>query len=233
MNARLCLAFGLFIAGSSTVCAQGQQSATATCGSQTTNDQCRVTWNFVRPSSAFYWVQQLDPLSGAWRSLDHNPDGTTAQGSRDAAVEASYLYRVLACDDANATINCEGSTMVWAPFIQAPEQAHLIPSRVPSTGPGGGYVGGINNNADWLTRVVQYNVYQFVNAIARANVAELPDMTPAPDIRVVPPANVKPIDQVQFNVYAVYLAQQGTPVDMPTPEPRPRGPHEHPERHPQ
>ena len=126
--------------------------------------------------------------------------------------------------------------MVWAPFIQPPEQVALIPSRVPATHPArsfAGYVGSISKNADWLTQVTQYNVCQMVNAIAYANIAELPDMTPAPDIRVMPPAEVTPVDQIQFNVWAVYMAEQGRPLDMPTPAPSPRPPHEHPERHPQ
>ena len=217
MNARSCLAFGLVLVSASTVSAQDQESATATCASQTFRDQCRITWTFARPPGGFYWVQQLNPMSGAWRSLSHDADGTTAQGSRDPAVEASYLYRVLACDDAMATINCAGSTMIWAPFIQPPEQVHLIPSRVPATHPArsfGGYVGAISKNADWLTQVTQYNVCQLVNAIAYANIAELPDMTPAPDIRVMPPADIKPIDQIQFNVWAVYMAEQGRPLDV-------------------
>lgn len=237
MNVKSCLAIGLVLASALTISAQAVEPGEATCGSQTISDQCRITWTFARPSGARYWVQQLDPWSGAWRNLnDHYtdgttvPDGTTAQGSRDAVVEPGYLYRVLACDDARASINCAGSKLVWAPFIQPAEQVHLIPRLVPVQGPDGRFdYCGVLKNIGWAMQVTQYNICLMVTAVTRAKV-ELPDMTPPPDIRVMPSAD--PIGQLQFNVWAAYLGERGTPLVEPELEPIPRPPHEHPERHP-
>jgi hypothetical protein len=235
------LALGFVLAGASAVPAHSEDAGTATCGSQTFRDQCQVTWSFSRPSSAFYWVQRLNPMSGAWESLghdaDHDADGTKAQGSRKEAVEPGYLYRVLRCDDARATINCAGSTMVWAPFIQPPEQVDLIPSVVPDLRPEvKQFKGcGVLKNAPWLVQVTQYNVCQLVNAISYANLAELPDMTPPANILDMPPEQVTEIDTVQFNVWDTFMAERGTPIEGESPSSVPveRPPHEHSERHSQ
>jgi hypothetical protein len=123
--------------------------------------------------------------------------------------------------------------MVWAPFIQPPDRTDLIPSLVPATKPDRsfkGYVGAVSKGADWITQVTQYNSLQLVNAIAYANIAELPDMTQPADIRAMAPGDVTPVDTVQFNVWATYIAEQGKPLDVPTPPIAPRPPHEHPER---
>ena len=240
MNSKLGLGLALTLAFTSSVCAQDQPVATAvataTCGAQTIGDQCRVTWTFDRPPGGFYWVQQLNPMTGMWQSVAHEPDGTAARGSRDAPVEAGNLYRVLACEDAKAATGCQGSTMVWAPFIQPPGQEYLIPSLVPAIHPDrswGGYAGSISKDAGWLSQVIQYNVIQMTNAISYAKIAELPDMTPVRDIRSMSASESTPIDEIQFNVWAFFQGERGTPLEMPTPPPRQRAPHEHPERQPQ
>lgn len=227
------VALGVAIAGIFTANGQSNQAATVTCGQQTYRDQCHVTWDFPVSSNAFYWVQQLDPMSGKWQGLGHVADGTAAQASRSAPVEPGYLYRVLSCSDKEAKTNCIGSTMVWAPFIEPPERVDLIPSQVPAIHPGRsfkGYVGAVSKEANWLAQVSQYNVYQLINAISYTNIAELPDMTIPADIRAMQAQDVTPIDTVQFNVWATFLEEQGRPLNFPTVAPFPRPPHEHPER---
>ena len=231
--------FGRGVVGAAIVAAAFQAHAdqvdSATCGAMTIADQCRISWSFSRTSDSYYSVQQFDPQSPGWRTLIRLPEGTPSKGTHDKPVEAGYLYRVLACDDAEAKKNCSGSTMVWAPFIQPEERVDLIPSRVELIGSearfGKPVNGAIAKDADWLTQVTQYNVYLMENAIARASITDLPDMTPVADItRMEAP---QPIDQVQSNVYSVYLAEQGRSKES-APEPKvQRGPHEHPERHPQ
>lgn len=125
--------------------------------------------------------------------------------------------------------------MVWAPFVQPEDQFHLIPSRVPlasrEIASGMPMYASVNKKNGWLGQVIQYNVYQMLNAIAHAKITDLPDMTSVKDIRFEPPND--PIEQVQFNVYWAYSAERGEPIDSPMPEPESRPPHEHPERHPQ
>lgn len=215
--------------------ARADRLDTASCGAMTSADQCRISWSFSRISDSYYAVQQFDPVEASWRTLAELPLGTPTQGTYDKPVEAGYLYRVFACDDAEATRNCSGSTMVWAPLIQPEDQIHLIPSRVPLTSSevafGKPVYAMVSKKSGWLGQVIQYNVYLMANAIARANIADLPDMTSVKDLRIEPP--VDPIEQVQFNVYWAYSAEQGAPIDSPLPEQEPRPPHEHPERHPQ
>jgi len=207
----------------------------ATCGAMKILDQCRITWSFSRRADSYYSVQQFDPLDVDWRTVAALPLSTSNQGTLETPVEAGYLYRVLACDDGDATTNCSGSTMVWAPFAQPESQVHLIPSRVPmakwEAASGMPLYATVDKKNGWLGQVIQYNVYQVLNAIARAKVTDLPDMTPVKDLRFETPSD--PIEQVQFNVYWAYSAERGQPIDTPTPEPETRPPHVHPERHPQ
>lgn len=207
----------------------------ASCAAMKITDQCRISWSFSRPSISYYFVQQFDQLAAEWRTLANVPAGTLSQGTLDKPVEAGYLYRVLACDDAKAKAKCSGSTMVWAPFIQPEDQVHLIPSQVPLTGSeahfGKPAYGLISKKGGWLSQVIAYNVIQMENAIAHAKTTDLPDMTPVKDIRFDPPDD--PIEQVQFNVYWFYSAERGAPINQPEPAQFQRPPHEHPERHPQ
>ena len=61
--------------------------------------------------------------------------------------------------------------MVWAPFVQPESQDYLIPSRVPmakwAAASGMPMYATVNKKNGWLTQVIQYNVYQMTNAIAR------------------------------------------------------------------
>ena len=205
----------------------------SSCGAMTIADQCRISWSFSRTSDSYYSVQRFDPVTAEWRTLTSLPPGTPSQGTRDSPVEAGYLYRVLACDDAEGKTNCSGSTMVWAPLIQPEEQAHLIPGLVLLDGTrdhsGKPLYAKVDKDDGWVGALIQYNVYLMVNAIARANTGDLPDMTPVNDIRFDPPDD--PIEVVQFNVYWAYSGDQGKPLDSPMPEQVPRPPHEHPEWH--
>jgi hypothetical protein len=207
----------------------------ATCGTMKILDQCHITWNFSSRADSYYSVQQFDPLTVSWRTIAALPQSVSSQGTLMTPVEAGYLYRVLACDDSDATTNCSGSTMVWAPLVQPESQIHLIPSRVPmakwEAAAGMPLYATVDKKNGWLGQVIQYNVYQMLNAIARANVAEMPDMTPVKDMRLEPPSDA--VDQVQFNVYWAYSAERGAPIDSPLQPPEKRPPHEHPERHPQ
>jgi hypothetical protein len=214
--------------------ARADQIDRAMCEPMTRIGQCKIGWEFSRSEGAHYWLQQFDPPQAVWRTIAKMPPGTPSVGSQSVAVEGGYLYRVWACDDADAIVNCSGSTVVWAPFIQSQSETHLIPSRVHLVGSearfGKPTDGMIMKNADWLTQVIQYNVYQLENALAHAEMSNMPDMTP-PSSSAVLPQNLLPADQVQSNIYAVYLARQGRRVSAPTPEQVPRGPHEHPDWH--
>lgn len=207
----------------------------ASCGGMTIADQCRIGWRFSRPANSYYFVQQFDPLAAEWRTLAELPAGTLSQGALAEPVEAGYLYRVFACDDAKAKTNCSGSTMVWAPFIQPENEVHLIPGQIPLTGSetrfGEPVYGLVRKSPGWLSQVSVYNVIQMANSIARAKIDELPDMTPVKDIRVDPPDD--PIEQVQFNVYWFYSAERGAPIDQPEPPQIERPPHDHPRSHPE
>jgi hypothetical protein len=212
-----------------------QSRDAATCDSMKILDQCRIRWSFSRTSDSYISVQQFDPMNAAWRTIAALAPSAGGTGILDKPVEGGYLYRVLACDDAEAKINCLGTTMIWAPFVQPESQVHLIPSRVPlaawEIGSGTPMYATVDKRNGWLGQVIQYNVYQMANAIARARISDLPDMTPVKDIRLEPPSD--PIEQVQFNVYWAYSAERGAPIDSPILEPETRPPHSHPERHPQ
>lgn len=188
---------------------------TATCGTMKILDQCRIAWSFSSRAESYFSVQQFNPLDANWRTIAALPLSTSNQGTLETPVEGGYLYRVLACDDDAATTNCSGSTMVWVPFVQPESQVHLIPSRVPmakwEAESGMPLYATVDKQNGWLGQVIQYNVYQMMNAIARANIADLPDMTPVKDMRLEEPSD--PIEQVQFNVYSVYLAERGEPID--------------------
>jgi hypothetical protein len=207
----------------------------ASCGAMTISDQCRISWSLSRTSDSFLSVQQFDPMQATWRTVASLPPSAGSAGTKESPVEGGYLYRALVCDDAEREVNCRGTTMVWAPYVQAEDQVHLIPSRVPlaswELASGRPMYAAISKNSGWLTQVIQYNVYQMANAIARANIADLPDMTPVKDIRKE--MRSTPIDQVQFNVFWAYSAEQGKPIDSPALPPETLPVHEHPERHPQ
>jgi len=233
MNNRA-LAIGLVVAAIAIECRAADIADSASCEEMTSADQCRIGWNFSRRVDSYYLVQQFDPIGANWRTVATLPKGTPNRGRYETPVEAAYLYRVLACDDVQERKDCSGSTMVWAPFVQPEESVHLIPSRVPlvkkDIADGTPLNAVVNKEGEWLTQVIQYNVYLMVNAIARANIADLPEMTPVKDIRETTPDD--PIEQVQFNVYWAYSAERGAPIDTPEPEPEVRPPHEHPRSHP-
>jgi hypothetical protein len=183
---------------------------TASCGAMKMLDQCRITWNFSSRSDSFYSVQQFNPQGANWRTIATLPLSASNRGVLETPVEGGYLYRVQACDDEAAAVNCSGSTVVWAPFVQPESQVHLIPSRVSLTKwetiTGKPMYAAVDKNIGWLEQVIQYNVYQMLNAIARTNVADLPVMTPVKDIEVELPSD--PIEQVHYNVYVVYMAER-------------------------
>lgn len=207
----------------------------ATCGEMTIADQCHIHWTFSGNFGQYFHVQQFDPLKADWAVIASLPPGTSNPGTLHTPVEGGYLYRVLACDDSEAFMNCSATTMVWAPFVQPESQIHLIPSRVPmvkwEAQSGMPMYAAIDKRSGWLTQVIQYNVYEMTNAIARVDLTNLPEMTAVKDIRTEAPSD--PIEQVQFNVYWAYSAERGNPIESPAPPAEVRPPHKHPERHSQ
>jgi hypothetical protein len=117
MTLRNLMASVLLLAASLTDPALAQVAGGAACDSRTSGEPCRLSWNLTSTPRAFYWVQQLDPESGAWRSLDSPETATVVRGIRSEPVAAGYLYRVFACNDRGGREDCVSSTVHWVPVM--------------------------------------------------------------------------------------------------------------------
>lgn len=214
--------------------AHGQVSGAATCDSAAPGDSCKLSWNLSQTPRAFYWAQQLDPDSGAWRNLEERPTDTASRSARSEPVEGGYLYRVLACNDSARTTDCVGSTLIWAPVIPRGEKAaESIPERVEFSRPDGTLMRfRVDKNQSLLHQVVQFNVYQLARTLSRARIDELPEMT-APPAMSPNSGEYTDIDVVHANVYAAYTAERGSPITPPPSSEPPKLYESHkPEPHP-
>lgn len=129
----------------------------------TDDGRCAVRFNIANGGKAFYRIQRLDELRGAWVMLG-GQDEPWRQGD---TVEAGSLYRVLGCNDIEGTRGCLPSRAFWAPIIIPGGD---IPSRVRlADGSGGEEWAAISAEAPDAERLRQLNVYRISDVLTRTS----------------------------------------------------------------
>jgi hypothetical protein len=132
---------------------------------------CHIAWNLSATPRAYYWVQQYDGERGAWQSV--GDPATQAWATSDESAAAGFLYRVQACNDLDATEDCIGTTLCWAPL--RPSSVWEIPAEMHDAD---GDVMSISKESDLLTQTAQFNVYSLVQLIDGVDLSTMPAMTP-------------------------------------------------------
>jgi hypothetical protein len=189
--------------------AWGQAPGSAECDANLATEPCRIAWNLEGTPRAYHWLQKLDADSGTWRNVDTGVTDNASRSIRPAPVAAGHLYRVQACNDAKQEAECVASTVVWAPLSIA--EAKDVPEWVNVTEPNGKqHVFHVSKGNNRLVQAVQYNVYLMMKSIVNTRAADLPEMTKPRDVEAaLRDGTLTDIDQIQHNVYAMYIGQRG------------------------
>ena len=142
--------------------AQPLKNKDAMC-SVTVGGRCEVQFNVANGGKAYYRIQRLDELSGAWVTLG----GQDEPWQKGGTVEVGSLYRVLGCNDIAGTRGCLPSHVFWAPIIVPGAD---IPSRVRlADGNGGEEWAAISTGAPVVERLRQLNVYKISDVLTRTS----------------------------------------------------------------
>jgi len=176
-----------------------EASGQAACDRAVRDGACHIAWNLSATPRAYYWVQQYDSERTEWRSLGE--PSTQAWTTSKAAVAGGHLYRVHACNDFEATDDCIGTTLIWAPLH--PRSVDEIPAEMVDAH---GVTMTVSKNADLALQTAQYNVYSLVQVVQRIDLTTMPAMTPPAERRPDPSTDsgLTPDDLIHVGVYDNY-----------------------------
>jgi hypothetical protein len=176
-----------------------EASGQAACDRGAGDGACHIAWNLSATPRAYYRVQQYDAERADWRSLGET--STQAWATSRSTVDGGYLYRVQACNDLEATEDCIGTTLTWAPLH--PRSVDEIPAEMVDAH---GVAMSVSKNADLAVQTAQYNVYRLVELVQRIDLARMPAMTPPVERRPDPnmDSGLTPDDLIHIGVYDNY-----------------------------
>ena len=162
------------------------------------NTKCILTYDLNDNPRRHYQLHALDNDLLVWRSV-----ATPKKARGKLEVRPETLYRVLACDDRDYSLNCVSSSATWAPSLRPLEE--IPPEMEIMDSDGTTMKVGFASGDSQFVLLAQYNVYvlsDLVNRVVLADSEDLPEMLPP--IEMVETTHRSLDHQIAHNSHSIY-----------------------------